>query len=539
MPITGSQAALMQARFGLGRVGATRVGHYTFSVKVSIGGTDRTSSVLRPPAAPPMRITHAVNDGISTCSFTVSPTAGLTLSAGQVVIVGFGALSNMQFAGQIESVTARRRRGSDQSPYLDVRCVDYRRLLDRRRVTAEWQNQSATKIAHDIVIGYTSGFSIAGIEHGLDDVVKFTAENDRPSDLLRRLAALVNGGTYVDPGRVVFLYGSSGNTRFAAPAQITNSLATLVDFRHVRDFSQIRTRVICEGKRTRLMLALPTGYNYSSAWNYVPIEDSTGFETANQTLRIGPQRFTALQIFPTGAQPGENPAGTSVRTAAAAGATSLALDSVQFLEDQLATYGTVTQFVKVGEQVIFHSGYSYVGTPSTSAQLLSIPASGFGSIATPIEVDAQVVPLATLNIYAQRINQDIPLGTDVVLYAQADDTSAQSTIAAAEGGDGIHEHVISESGADMTAAESLANAELAAFSSTSGLLEAEWETRDLGVHLGALQSVSLTSPTLSASLPITQIETSIDMPFARPVRKLVASEVRTATLLDVVETNRG
>lgn len=536
MPITGSQPALMQARFGLGRVGATRIGHFTMSVKISIAGTDRTSSILYKDK---IRISKATNDGISTCQFTVNPLAGLTLSAGQSIAIGFGAIDNLAFAGQIESVTHRRAREANQRPYLDVRGIGYRRLLDRRRVTAEWHNVSATKIAHDIVIGYTSGFSIAGIEHGLAHIEQFTAENDAPSDLLRRLAGLIKGGTYVDAGRVVYLYGSSGNTRFAAPAQITNTNAALVSFQHSRDFSQIRTRVICEGKRTRLMLALPTGYNYGGAWNYVPIEDATGFDTANQTLRIGPQRFTALQIFPTGAQIGENPAGTSVRTAAAAGATSLALDSVQFLEDQFATYGTVTQFVKVGEQVIFHSGYSYVGTPSTSAQLLSIPASGFGSIATPIEVDAAVTPLATLNIYAQRINQDIPVGTDVVLYEQADDTSAQTTLASAEGGDGIHEHVIQKSGFDAIAAEAEAQAELTAFSNTDGLMDAEWQVRGPVPHLGALQSISLTTPTVSASLPITQVDMVIEDPLVRPVQRMTATDVRTARLLDVVETNRG
>lgn len=255
MPITGSDLALMQARVNLMRVGASRVGYYAPTVVVLIGGVDRTADVEYES----IRITQVLNDEPDTATFTILPTASFTPIAGESVVIGLGSSANREFAGQINVVGHQRVQGVD-TPWRQVTCLDYGRLFDRRLVTKVWLSVSASAIADDILANYTSGFTGMGIVRELPTIEYFPATNARPTELFRRLGALVGGAFYIDYDRDVHLFGTAGETRVASPPQtLTTSLATHLQFGHRYDPTQIRTRVTVQGMGTEVLAALAAG----------------------------------------------------------------------------------------------------------------------------------------------------------------------------------------------------------------------------------------------------------------------------------------
>lgn len=317
MPISGSQPALMEARSGIARSGATRSGYFAPRVFVVIGGTDRSEFVQDGTLA----IHQALNDEPDTARFTILPpvagatgtptlaevwgtgtrdetswvagswgtlTGGVTISTFvpllmQSVSIGVGSIKRREFGGQILAATHRILLGVEP-PFIDVTCYDWGRRFDRRKVTKRWTNTSATDIARDIIDNYTAGFTQRALVPDLPTLEFFQAANEKPSALLRRLAGLIGGAFYIDPHRDVHLFGEAGEQRgLTDPRQMTDALTSLLQFRRERDSSQVRTRVIVEGEGAKVLAALEAGATL------IPIETADPFNPLGGTVSVEQQ----------------------------------------------------------------------------------------------------------------------------------------------------------------------------------------------------------------------------------------------------------
>ncbi len=151
---------------------------------------------------------------------------------------------------------------------------------------------------------------------------------------------------------------------------------------------------------------------------------------------------------------------------------------------QAGTWAALAWSATLGRIVAVGSGTTkeMSSDATTYPALTGIPASGVGAIVTAIAAGDPVVP-----------------------EVQRDDLTAQATLAALEGGDGVHEYVITdESLQTSTAATTRGDAELALFK--NALQEVTYSTRDIVTRSGKTVTVSLGSPTsISVALQIQQV----------------------------------
>lgn len=518
--------ALTQARSGIARSGATRSNFFVPNIVALINGTDRSGSIEEGSVS----ISLALNDEPDTASFRIKPLAGFTPVANQEIVLALGASNNREFAGQISQVTHVRGHHHAWAG-LQVSCVDYGRLFDRRLVTKEYSSTTATAIAKDLIDTYTSGFTRNNIAPDLPTIDYFPLTNESLSGAFRRLALLVGGGFYIDATKDVHLFGSSGEPAGRAPTPpraITNYENVITAFTHDHDGSQVRTRVTVEGQRTNVPnIAVPAGsttfpVDDDLIFNPADTPTSGGGFTYTRLGRIGTQRFTYTFISELNLIPGVSYPATNTAAAAAAGATSIEIDALPPDE---------TGWAKVGEQVIF-----FLDTDTAPNRLIQIPPSGFGSITAAIEANTQVTWLPFIGGIpasgAGSIQSTQPAGVDVVSILQVDETAAQTTLAAVEGGDGIHDHVISDHRLSVAGAQTRALAELGAFSES--LEHAEWVTYDMNAKPGRPQQIALTvTDPVSTTLTITRTELTFPMNHSRPRRHCESSTVKVAEREDL------
>lgn len=515
MPLSGSDKAYKQARSGIARAGATRSGFYQpINVVITINSVDRTSSVM----IGSLSVSLALNDEPDSARFTLKPGATIP-TYGQTVRIALGAAGNDIFAGQVGRVQHRRRKmpGTQQSPFVDVECIDWTLLFDRQVINTEYSSLSATTIATDI-IARTSGFTSAHVAEGLPTIDYFPLTNEKPSTALRRLVNLMGGGGfYIDTDRDVHFFGPGGDTFVSSPQTLTNTTGTLLDFSHNYDYSQVRNRVICEGMRTKTLLACQAGATS------LPVENLTALPSSGGTVRIGFERATySFSRDPRDFEGSFDTSGT-INAAVSPGDTSVTLATGGL--DVLAT-----GWVRAGDQVFVY--LSHGGTPSAPT-LDAIPVSGYGSIKAELAVGTEVIFLPFISGMALTLPH--PIGTDVVMYVQADDAVSQAAIAAIEGGDGIHEVVISDGRLTIAGATARAQAELDSFKDP--LTELVYETEDMSASPGAAQVVNLTTTDpLSTTLTITHADLSFPVKNYPPIRQCRASTVRLAEFPDLIPT---
>jgi hypothetical protein len=505
---------------------------FTPNVKIAINDMDRTSAVQ----VATLRITLNRNEELDSAEFTINRDEGFTPTAGQLVEIGLGDSENLIFGGQISTLAYVREQSGD-FPRFHVVCRDWASLFNRRRITNDFSGQSATDIATAIVEDYTSGFFTYGIKAGMAMIDEFFCINETPLGALRRIANLMKGGCDIGPTRIVHVWDSGGPSSYytpSYPATLTNSLHSLKAFVPKYDVSQWRSRVIVEGKRTTCPLPIPADVSLPSPGVF-PVEDSTAFSVTGGSARIGTQVVTYTSTaYPV--VPGVSPEGTHVTADAAAGATSVEINDNAFV------FSTGSNWCRIGEQVIFFGGTD----PGPPVVLNSIPSSGLGSIAHAIGTGESVTALGEL-IGVSGLTLEQPRDVEVVVREEVDDSSAQTAIAAIEGGDGIHEHFVSDGRLSYVGCLERANNELDTFSDT--LLSAEWVTHDMQTVPGTLQVINLSSPSvLSATLLVdsvslefhkdnTLIASSPTSPCDSnlwPRRRATGSTVKLATFFDEV-----
>jgi len=120
----------------------------------------------------------------------------------------------------------------------------------------------------------------------------------------------------------------------------------------------------------------------------------------------------------------------------------------------------------------------------------------------------------------------------VRVRAIVEDTAAQTALAAIEGGDGIHEHIIDAPDADYLAAAAIGQADLDSFAAETGLLQAEWDTQDVNAFPGARQPAVITGTTddLNVTLTIESVEITFPVKNGLPHRHCTAADVKLADI---------
>ncbi len=452
----------------------------------------------------------------STARFSL--TQGSTVPVvGQFVTIGLGTAVNAFFFGQVIRVTHRYMADWPDDPFFDVDCIDGTRLLNRRIVTAEYEDQTATDIAGDLIDSWTSDFfTTTHIQAGLPTVGSFVVINKTVGDALTDLANLIGGGwhltkTYgVDTWDVRF-YGADGEVApFAptAPRPLMNPLRTLHGASPTYDGSQQRTRALVEtGSQASLMVDVP------ASSTHFPVSDSTPFSPSGGTARINGVLFTYGAVSDFGPI-GPESAQTIVAADVSPGDTSVVVND-------LTVFTAIDAHWFQAEQQVFYSA---------SGDLDDIPASGYGSIAAAMTANTNIVALSALTgvsgLYLDRVK-----GTAVNPRAQVDSSGAQSAIAAVEGGDGIHETVITASQFPTVASGTpIGEADIDAFANP--LLGGSWVTDDLNAKPGSPQVWHLSG--VDGVVTIDAVDITFLTPNRRPERRCTGSTVKREGLTEAL-----
>ena len=481
--ISGSDLAPTQFRFNIGRFGATRFGYYHPLLRVIVNGSNEAARVKLET----LEILDRLHEEPNVCSFTLRE--GTAPVVGQAIVVSLGNATDHSrlFAGHIVDVRQIQVMAAQEVTF-QVMALDYTRFLDRRLVTTEYRSQTADAIARHLIQTYTTGgFTTNHIQAGLTNVSVFVLTNVRLATALTRLANLIGGAWYVDEYQDVHFFLTEPT--LPNPPDLTVSNTKFWDLETTVDLSQVRTRILVEGQRTTVpILAVPAGatsfpVNDDLIFNPAETPASGGGITYTRSARIGTQPFFYTAISEINLIPGVSYPGTNVTTDAAIGATTLEIDALP---------PDAPAWALVGNQVIFALDFD-----TGPNRLIQIPASGYGSIQAAIESGTEVSWLPYLvNIpdtgdMSIRISQ--PEGTEVVMRLQVDNTTAQAALAAVEGGDGIHEHLVQDGRLSVTGAQARALAELDDFGAS--VQSIRYRTRDTRTRTGRTVTVSLPAPT--------------------------------------------
>jgi hypothetical protein len=170
--------------------------------------------------------------------------------------------------------------------------------------------------------------------------------------------------------------------------------------------------------------------------------------------------------------------------------------------------------------------YDVTGTPQTPATgtiKISQPGAIIGALAGGVTV--QTIPMLT---GVTGLTVPIAAGSQIALWVVRNSTSGQSTIAASEGGDGVHEFLVTDGSLDSVAAcQKRADAELALFQFAR--VQVTYTTRDTKTRSGKTIHIALGAPQnisgdfLIQNVTITQID---QYPRLAPLYAVTASNTK-------------
>lgn len=302
MPISGADPALTDARLGVLRLGAGRLGFPSASIDVTalvmtLGGVAPRTRIAG------IMIRDVLNDAPNTCSFTVDTTPP---AIGEDVKIGLGDLTGprLLFGGTVESFD-QVYEGQAANLAWRVTCGDYTTSLNRRKVRKRYGQQSASFIVRDLLANYTTGFTTTGVVGDLPSVIggiEFTEEDVAAA--LTRIMARIGGYWY--PDYVKNIHGFLTEVT-AAPDDLVAGSRTLLDEPPLTwriDRSQLRTRVLVEGNGSTARRAAAPGDTA------LAVIDASFYSRDGGIVVSGPQRITYTGIGVVGGP--DAPAGTAI-----------------------------------------------------------------------------------------------------------------------------------------------------------------------------------------------------------------------------------
>lgn len=251
MPITGAQPAKMYSQVKVARVGATRVGYASGLVFVNIGGA--FPCVLYDS----LTITDELDETPNRATFTVKDTMPAQGSAVRITRGSKNTVAPL-FAGHVLSSTQEHRAQFPDLLLGHVNAVDYTWQLGFQKVTAKYQNTSATTIAKNLIDTYAvvNGFTNTNVVQNLPAVDEITFTNEDLPDALTRLARRIGAYWFVDYAKDLhFFFEDTGNP----PADLTPTHRSLSALSFERDRTQALSRVYVEGRGSRLLATVNAG----------------------------------------------------------------------------------------------------------------------------------------------------------------------------------------------------------------------------------------------------------------------------------------
>ncbi len=250
MPITGSQKALMYARSGKARAGATRSDYYQPYPVVLINGVDKTAFTLKHTIV----VDNLLNEQVDTATLSVY---GFDPIAGQTIVIGSGASTNRVFGGTILRTHQRSVRGYAKKIY-DLECVDWTWTLNKRRAFKVYTVGTAANVAvADLVTTYAPTFGTSKVKTGAPMLTGDLVFRGTPiMDAIQQIAQTVGWRAYPDYDKVLHFF-STETDQTPAALQASNYQFDGLDY--VLDLSQIQTRVYGAGGGAQTTAAVAVG----------------------------------------------------------------------------------------------------------------------------------------------------------------------------------------------------------------------------------------------------------------------------------------
>lgn len=529
MGISGSQKALMQARSGVARSGATRSNYMApMNAVIRIWHNGAWADISQHVVYNGWSISLNINDEVDTATIRCLPSLPFVPLMRSRVELAFGSAGNVEFAGVLVTMQRTRHPGPDPRFWYDLHCIDWLTVFDAHFVLAAYPAQSATTTILDVVKRFTrGGFTTEGVASNLPTIDGFSVVNERPSTVLRRITNILGGGFYIDALRRVRAWSASipSPIQETGPQPLTDTLDTLKTFQVTYDATQQRMRILVEGRRTATALGVPAVA--TPQYFTIPLRERDIFPATegDQYARLDTQLGRGVTTSFSAVDPWGNLPGSTLTAPAAAGSTTLSLaDGGEFgASGWCQVAGQVVQFQRAGN-------------------VLTIPASGYGSLEAPVDTGTQVVIVPFMSFlaldraagsgWAPVALGAHPIESPAVQVVIREDTGLADAYGAREGSDGYYEHLIQDGRYAPERSRARGDAELANFASP--LTFYAWETDDTNAAPGRLQQIALTQGTpVSATVRITNVEITPLVAYAPPRRSVRATQIQAASVMDV------
>lgn len=151
-------------------------------------------------------------------------------------------------------------------------------------------------------------------------------------------------------------------------------------------------------------------------------------------------------------------------------------------------------------QIITYTGRS---TTSGNGNLTGIPASGRGSVVLAGVTGQGITSVPALTGVSGIVSQ-IAMGDAIASLVQRDDATAQTALAALEGGDGIHEILLEDASPTIAGLNAVGDAELTLFKTAE--TRVTFFSRDPNFAAGVTATIAIGAPTsVTVSLPVQQV----------------------------------
>jgi hypothetical protein len=547
MAITGNQKAYTWARSGIARSGATRSNYVLpqtavdWIVRDGSGNITGRTNLLAYIRAGSLTVSQALNDEPDTCSFQLIPQTppAAVPHVGSEIQVSWTS-GNPVFRGYA-LILQFDRRPKHESPWIAVQCQDSIWRFDARIVTYRFPAQSvSTSIAFLIRYfcnpdpSFPDGplnFTTTYVQPNLPSIPAVDIINERPTTVLRQLMAVIDGGFYID-GLDVHAWQGAYEPAMTNPTPLTNALPSLKSFRLTKDATQLRRKVIVEGRRTSTLIAYPTMSLGDGNYLGLPVQDASMFAPATgpdaiYETRIGTQWMLARDpviVMPQGA----NPLQTRVATAYAVGTWQLYLDPVPVAPPAAG-------WVKVGGQYARYGAIA--GNPLTGPWYLALvsPTFSYGILTVPVPVGETVTWVDAIKSIQPHYTQNAgdaeirahPVDTPVVTFAEYHEFNSAWPPIESLVQDGRYSY-----------AGALARAQIDVATFKDPLVSVDWETEDLNAIPGRPQVINLTGvDPVSMTLTILRVDLTFPLRTLPPRRVCTAGTVKPSTLLDVIVTS--
>ena len=349
------------------RLGATRLNYHSPKVFVTVAGVQVATA--RAVAAEKavngsLSITDTLNATANTARLAVK---GFTPADGDEVIVTLGSKNNLrrEFAGQVlNSVLSFV--GTPANSRSDLNLIDYTWGLNTRKVRKRYTFTTVAVIAADLIATYAPGYTVTiSADLGAEAIDEITFTEQTLTGCLTQLTKRAGGDWVCDYHRKVKLFYE--DTSVTAPTILNAVHPTLTAFAMTRDLSQVLTRVYVEGGGVNAFAALAVGETI------LPLAGDPGwYESTGGVVVCGPQRVTYTGVSTSA---GGGLVGTG---AAPSGAPVLALASGAGIETGAHLYA-VTFITAAGESI---AGPTATITTGVTAAPLTAPTAGTPTIGT-------------------------------------------------------------------------------------------------------------------------------------------------------------